>query len=308
MAKTLLSALVAAAGAAFALPATVQATAPCLPLGPSPQCHFWYGKVTFVDDGDTLMVNIAGDHRRARRVRFTGINAMELHRYSKYRRRRRGDCHAVAAANRVEDLVRRSHRRVRLSAQHPGSHAGWRLRRSVAVKVNGAWVDLGSVLVLEGHALWLPNHKEWAWNRTYAGFAHQARAAGKRLWDPTACGGSGHPRLRMRLRYDAPHNDGHHVNGEMARITNHSARRVHLGHWWFRDSALRRFTFPRGAVIRPHASVKLRMGRGPDHRRTFHWGLTSPPFENPTYDRRWLGDGGYLFDRHGNIRAAVIYP
>jgi endonuclease YncB( thermonuclease family) len=308
--KPILPILILAALAACLWPSAASATAPCPSQPGGPRCHFWYGKATFIDDGDTIDVNIAGDHRGSRRVRFTGINAMELRRYSKYRRRRRGACHAVAAANRVESLVRRSRRRVRLAAQHPRSRAGKRLRREISVRINGVWVDLGAILVAEGRALWLPSHREWAWNRTYAAYAKSARAAGLRIYNPRGCGAgtAANVPLGMRLRYDAPHNDRKHINGEWARITNPSSRKVRIGHWWFRDSALRRFRFPRRAVIRPHGSVLLRMGRGHNKRRIFHWGLHSPPLENPSYGRRWLGDGGYLFDRRGNIRASEIYP
>ena len=309
--KTILPLVILAAAAACLWPSAASATAPCPYPAGGPRCHFWYGKATFIDDGDTVDVDIAGDHTHvSRRVRFTGINAMELRRYSKYRRRRRGACHAVAAADRVEDLVRRSHRRVRLAAQHPGSRAGKRLRREISVRVNGVWADLGAILVAEGRALWLPSHREWAWNRAYDALAQGARAAGLRLYNPHGCGagGAANVALGMRLRYDAPHNDRRHINGEWARIVNPSSRKIRIGHWWFRDSALRRYTFPRRAVIRAHGSVLLRMGRGRNRRRVFHWGLGSPPLENPTYGRRWLGDGGYLFDRRGNIRASVIYP
>jgi micrococcal nuclease len=303
--------LILAAAAACSLPAAASAKAPCQPQPGSPGCHFWYGKATFIDDGDTIDVDIAGDHTHAsRRVRFTGINAMELRRYSKYAARRRGACHARAAALRVERLVRRSHWRVRLAAQHPSSRAGRRLRRQIAVRVNGVWTDLGAVMVAEGLALWLPSHREFAWNGTYAALAKGARAARLGIYNPIGCGvgAARGVELGMRLRYDAPHNDRRHVNGEWARLVNPTGSRLRIGRWWFRDSALRRFTFPRWASIRPHGSVLVRMGRGRNRGRVFHWGLSSPPFENPTYGRRWLGDGGYLFDRRGNIRASAIYP
>jgi micrococcal nuclease len=304
-------ALAAACLAACLLPAAATAKAPCLPTGGWPACHFWYGKVTFIDDGDTLDVDIDGDGTHTpRRVRFTGINAMELRRYSKYAARRRGACHARAAALRVQRLVHHSHRRVRLAALHPSSRAGRRLRREIAVRVNGVWTDLGAIEVSEGLALWLPSHREWAWNREYAGLAKQAQAARLNVYNPVGCGvGAARGiQLGMRLRYDAPHNDRRHVNGEWARIINPTASRLAIGGWWFRDSALRRFRFPRWATIRPHGSVLVRMGHGRNHGRVFHWGLGAPPLENPTYDRRWLGDGGYLFDRRGNIRTSVIYP
>src|SRR5215203_3799925 len=83
------------------------ATGPCMPGGPT--CHFWAGKVTFIADGDTIDVRIGG---HVKRVRITGLNAMEMTRYSKYPARRRGACHAVAATARIEQLLRAGHLRV----------------------------------------------------------------------------------------------------------------------------------------------------------------------------------------------------
>ena len=67
-----------------------------------------------IGDGDTLTVNYEG---RSDRVRITGINAMEMTRYSSYPSRRRGYCHSVEATNRLEALVRQSGWKVRISAQ-----------------------------------------------------------------------------------------------------------------------------------------------------------------------------------------------
>ena len=306
--KTTLSFAVLATVAACLWPSAAHATARCPAQTGGPRCHLWYGKATFIDDGDTIDVDIHGDGMHTpRRVRFTGINAMELRRYSKYARRRRGACHAVSAADLVQRLVHRAHRHVRLAARRPSSHAGKRLRREISVRIHGHWVDLGSREVRDGLALWMPSHREWAWNRKYARLAKQARAAGRGIYNPRACHGGGRP-LEMHLRYDAPHNDAKHVNGEWARISNPWPHEIHIGHWRFRDSALRSFRFPRRTVVRAHGSVLVRMGHGRNRRRVFHWGLGSPPLENPTYGRRWLGDGGYLFDRHGDIRASEIYP
>jgi micrococcal nuclease len=306
--------LLAACAAVLAAPAANAARptgGPCTPDPGSPHCHYWYGTVKFFADGDTVDVDIAGDHQGKRPIRLTGINAMELHRYSKYRNRRRGDCHGVPAADRLEDVIREGHgRHVRLAAQHRSSRSGHRLRRQISVLVDGHWIDANRVMVAEGYALFLGNSEEWAWNRGYEELSQEAAARKLRLWNPRGCGPGAASGITptMGLRYDAAGEDGHNVNGEWARIFNPSGSRLKIGHWWFRDSALRRFRFPRGATIRPHGSVLVRMGHGRHRGRVFHWGLSSPPFENPTYDRRWLGDGGYLFDRHGNIRASVIYP
>ena len=39
-----------------------------------------------------------------------------------------------------------------------------------------------------------------------------------------------------------------------------------------------------------------------------HWGLSDPPFENATTDRKRAGDGAYLFDPDGDVRSFVQYP
>src|SRR3954454_6480336 len=90
--------LVAPAAASSALPTH----GPCYP-GSSTTCHYQYGTVVFdgakgyagVDDGDTIDVKI--DNVGIRAVRFTGINSMEMYRYSSSPTKWVGDCHAIAA-------------------------------------------------------------------------------------------------------------------------------------------------------------------------------------------------------------------
>jgi endonuclease YncB( thermonuclease family) len=280
----------------------------CTAESRSPSCRHWFGKVTFVADGDTIDVFLRGSS--VRRVRLTGINAMEQTRYSKYPRRRRGACHAVAATARLEQLIRRGGRRVRLAAQDPASVAGRRLRRQVSVRIDGRWVDLGRTLVEEGRALWLPHGVEYAWNRDYRTLSQAAADRRLRLFDPQGCGRgpAADVQPRLRLRWDARGNDGANVNGEWAEITNPAGTPLPIGRWSFRDSSARRFTFPRGTAIPAGGRVRVHAGRGAHNGRRFHWGLPGPALENPTGGRRAMGDGGYLFDPRGNLRAAVIYP
>ena len=61
--------------------------APCAEGAKRPLCTFTDARAVFIADGDTIRVRLAG---RIRTVRFTGLNAMELTRYSKYPGRRRG--------------------------------------------------------------------------------------------------------------------------------------------------------------------------------------------------------------------------
>ena len=94
--------------------------APCVEGASKPLCRFWDAEVTFVADGDTIRADIKGV-RGNKTIRFTGINAMELTRYSKYPSRRRGACHGLEATALVSG---------RSSA--PAGGSGW--RRSVRAR------------------------------------------------------------------------------------------------------------------------------------------------------------------------------
>ena len=108
-------ALLLAAGAAAE--AAEARTGPCLPPARAHTCNIWTGKVTYIGDGDTIYVNVDGDGKRAsERVRLTGINTTEQSVYSRSAARRRGECHALEATARIEELIRRSRWRVRLYA------------------------------------------------------------------------------------------------------------------------------------------------------------------------------------------------
>jgi endonuclease YncB( thermonuclease family) len=300
------AALTALLALALAAPAAEARSGPCLPGGDGPRCTFWTARVVHVHDGDTLEVKVRG---RTLRIRVTGIQAMEQTVYSSYATRRRGECHAVAATNRFEQLIRRSRGVVRLAAQDRRSRSGSRWRRSVAVRSGGGWRDVGHVLVSEGHALWLTNPVEWAWNERYAAAAERAAAERLRLWHPDACGAgpSAQADLDVRVNWDADGVDVENPNGEWIRVVNRSDRDIALGGWWVRDSALRRFRFPGGAVAPADGSVTVRVGRGEQHGNVFHWGLGEPAFENLAEDGRHVGDGGYLFDPDGDLRAFAMY-
>lgn len=297
---------------AAALPsAAVAGTGPCLPDQANPSCQIWSGKVTSVKDGDTLDVDIAGDGtRKARRVRLTGIQAMEQRVYSSRASRRRGDCHALEATARFERLVRAGRGAVRLSARRAESRTGSRLRRSVAVRIGGRWRDVGSTLVAEGHALWLPNGVEYAWNDTYRRLAQQAADAARGLWHPQSCGRgpSEQAKLRLGLQWDAQGIDYLNVNGERITLANlDPTTEVPLGGWSVRDSALRRYTFPSWARIPAGGRIDVHVGAGTSTPGSLFWGLRAPVFENATRDARAMGDGAYLFDPDGDLRAWSMY-
>ncbi len=315
MARLVSLAAAAALAAVLALataPGAEAARAPCIPGAGKPLCHWTKGKVTFVADGDTLDVDVHGDGTsRPIRVRMIGVNAMELSVYSHDPRKRRGACHAVEAAARMDRLVRASRGLVRLSSQGSVSKTGARYRRSVAVRLGGRWRDAGQILIDEGHALWLPGSSEWAHNSRYAYGAQKAKAAGLRIWNPRSCGtdSTDATPLRMWVNWDADGSDRRNLNGEWAKIKNlDTANDLSLAGWWFRDSHHRRYNFPAWARIPAGSTITVRMGRGSSAGSAFFWGQRSPVFENASDDARAMGDGAYLFDPQGDLRAWMSYP
>ena len=306
----LLLAAVCALLAAAAAPASAR-TGPCLPEQPDgPRCTVWTGKATFIADGDTLDVNVGGDGRGEYRVRITGLNAMELRVYSSRASRRRGECHAVAAANRLEQLVRRGRSRVRVSARRVSSRSGKRWRRSVAVRRGGRWRDVGRILVSEGHALFLPNTVESHANLAYSVLSQRAALARRRVWDPDACGAgpSQQADLRVTVNWDADSNDARNVNGEWVRITNRSSADVPVGGWTVRDSSARRYRLPAGARVPARGAITVFAGRGSSGGGRFFWGSSVAIFENALSEKPGTGDGAYLYDPQNDLRASMTYP
>ena len=303
--------LVLAGALILPAPAAQAKSGPCLPDYPrGAKCTVWKGKVRSVGDGDTLDAKVPRDGLGGLlRVRMIGAQAMEQTSYGAASRA--GDCHAVDATNRLEQLVRRSKNRIRVASLYPESRSRGRRLRHIAVRRGGRWRDVGRILVSEGHALWWPGQSEDAANVRYSILTQKAAALRRGLFSPSSCGigpNEGHP-IRVWVNWDADGADDQDVNGEWVRIRNYdTVNPLPLGGWYVRDSALRRFTFPADAVIPPNGSVTLYAGQGGSFGTEFFWNLTRPVFENTSRDDRGLGDGAYLFDPHGDVRAWMIYP
>ncbi len=287
------------------------AAAACRPDAGSPRCQVWTGKVSWVADGDTLRVDIAGDGTaELKSVRLIGVQAMEQRVYSPQPSRRRGDCHSLAATARVEQLVKAGGGVVRMTALKASSSSGGRPLRAAAVKINGRWQDIGLDLIRRGHALWLPFSGEWAWDEPYRLAAGSAAHERRGLYDTDACGAGPAPvsGLTVMVNSDPDGVDAQNLNGEWFRIGNPSARAVAVGGWWVRDSGLRRYTLPAGTVVPARGAVYVHVGKGRDTATDKFWGLTAPIFTNVDPAGHGFGDGGYLFDPQGDLRAWMIYP
>lgn len=314
MRRGLLALAVALLAATAAADAAHARRAPCAEGTKRPLCTFQDARAVFIADGDTIRVRLAG---RLQNVRFTGINAMELSRYSKYPSRRRGACHGLEATAFVERAIKRSGWRVRLAAQKLSSRAERRLRRSVWVKRGGRWRDLAKLELQAGLALWLPNHVENAHNREYAVLAQRAAAAGKALYDPDACGAGPDQDLPLSVtvNWDADGNDAQNLDGEWIDVHNAGGRDLRIGGWWLRDSYLRfgrdrvpGYRVPDGTVVPAGGTLRLRVGCGASSGLSQHWCLRESAFENVSSGFGTMGDGAYLFDPQGDLRASQIYP
>jgi endonuclease YncB( thermonuclease family) len=301
-------------------PAAEARRIPCV-LGDKkgPKCLVWTAKVRLGDDGDTVKARIKKGRYFGPRelVRLTGIQAMELFEYS--RKSRRGACMAVPATVALENMVKRS--TVRLLAQKASSRSigdrRARLRRSIQVKRGGRWIDPAAELLRRGLVLPFPSGQEWAWNGPYRRLAQEAAAKGIGIWNPTSCRKPGpwqsNP-LTIKVKWDAPGKDK--ASGEWMRITNFGDTPVPLRGWSIRDSHLRGdkhrpgYKFPPGAVIPPNGSLKVVVGKGRNTETTFYWGMPQKEtiFENASNDKKQAGDGAYLFDPHGELRAYMMYP
>jgi endonuclease YncB( thermonuclease family) len=300
----------AALGTVPATPASA-ATRACAPSSGSPTCQVWTGRVAWVPDGDTLLVDVYGvGTGTPRPVRMVGVQAMEQTVYSPTASKRRGECHSLAATARVEQLVKAGGGIVRLTAQHASSVSRGRLLRSMAVKINGSWRDIGLDLIRRGHALALPFGGEWAWDAAYR--LGQAQAAQERhnLFDTDMCGSGPYQNAKLSLwvNSDAEGVDGDNLNGEWIRIANNSGLPMNIGGWWIRDSGLRRFTFAKSTVVRARSAVYVHVGKGTATATHKYWGLTTPIFVNATGHPGALGDGAYLFDPRGDLRTWTQYP
>jgi endonuclease YncB( thermonuclease family) len=276
-----------------------------------------YGKVVFVDDGDTIDVVVKGDGTcRPVRVRFIGIQAMELHVYSHTLSKLRGECWGVDAAKNLHRLV--AGKQVRLTARKVSSASthNVRPRRFVAVQVNGVWTDVGAMQLDAG--LVLPDliPDEFSHNLDYARRAQTAAAIGAGFWGSSSrcgIGPSQDDQVKVDVNWDADGNDGENVNGEWVDVTNLGVNPVDLSGWWVRDAAYRGYkahgyTFPAGTVVVPGDHVRLKVGKGDDGGGVLHWGLDIPIFANVTEDKTFMGDGAWLYDPNGDLRAWYMYP
>jgi endonuclease YncB( thermonuclease family) len=258
--------------------------------------HYQDGVVTRIADGDTFRINLDSGQRDVP-VRLIGLQATET-----------GTCNAAAATRRLSQLI--LGKRVRLTSIHTSSTSLGRLLRHVAVRIDGSWRDAGKTLASEGYVLWEPSRAEWYLNKNY--HARVARAAATRtgpMWRSTVCGSGPQQTVPVSIQaqWDADGDDNANLNGEYVRVRNHSTTStLLLTGWALRDGTHYTWWFPTGARIAPGATATVHIGSGTTTSTRFYMRRTTPLFGNP--DVNGYGDGAYLLDPHGDVRAHFVYP
>jgi endonuclease YncB( thermonuclease family) len=302
--------LAACLSAALAATAAAQPAQGRCPQGDkSATCFLWTGKVTFIGDGDTMSVDVDGDGtKKPVRVRLTGYNSPEQTYYTNRPEDRVGECHANEATSRLESLIRAAKGRVQLAAIDPESRSRGRIRRAVSIKLHRNWRDIGRIMVQEGHGLFLSARGEWAWNRAYSTLAQQAKLFQVGIWNPEFCAPGPLASIRLWVQGDPEGADAANLNGEWVRIKNlDPVNPLPVGGWRVRDSGLRGYLFPPHATIPPGTTMTVYTGSGVETPTDLFWGLSNPVYDSIRPDRA-TGDGAYLFDADGDMRASMQYP
>ncbi len=196
-------------------------------------------------------------------------------------------CDRSAGAKLAGRLLRLGGRDVYLAAQQVASAGRGRLLRSAWVRIGGRLIDIGAAQLTLGAALWSPDERERAHSDQYAQRARNALLAQVGLYQPDACAPG--PRQALPLRVKVR-------RGRWIDLRNAGAHRLRLAGWRVR-AARRTYVFPRGTALAPRTTVRVHLGCGRSRGRTLHWCRGGPGR---------LGGDAYLFDRHGDLRAADI--
>lgn len=290
------------------------------------------GIVYMHEDGDTTHVKTTANQMVE--VRNIGLQTPE---------RRKGSnpaqCGAEQAYENFKALMPEEITIVQLRSLTDSSN-GWgggsRPTRSV-YKLNNATgafdIDVQAEQIRAGWSLWWPTAAEWANNKRYLDLMIDAKARGVGIWNPNLCGPAVGNVPLMWFNQNAPSIDGdtEPAFGEYVILYNNTGAAMDLTNWSLRDNSLNFFwSSSRGWMqgLNKFGSLVLQPG---EHRiiyldnpknyelsnseyRYFNWGhspgaqLTNGSVSasfSPNYAN---GDGIYLQDTYGNIRASMTNP
>jgi len=259
----------------------------------------WQGLASKDVDGDTVMVDIAGDGKGPVSVRNAGIQAMET-----------GTCHAAAASALMRSMT--SGKEVKLSATVNATNSGRPVR---FLDIDGTGLDPQLASLNAGLVMAVNLNAEQARGHEYQLAMERAATRGKNLWDKTGCSTGPQSRIStpdMWVKWDLDMSDYDKKGAasENVKIRNTSKTdTLNLGGWFIRDGThYRPFTFPAGTSIKPNGIITLYTGAGTATTASFFWNRDLGAFTNPTS----LVDNSfgalYLEDPQTDIRAHVSWP
>lgn len=302
-------------------------SAPADPAGAAMDSYT--GVVTYVRDGDTIVVDInppgngPEDPAAARDtaggnigtvVRIYGVNTFSDEVGDE-------ECWGPRATQfltgppipgalqNTMDLVGRTVE-LRGSTAHAPDQYG---RIPMRVFVGG--VDLAKTILKAGLGLPMPsNELTDQQNNGYRQKAANARRAERRIWDDNACHGGPvqTAQLTLRVRFDADGDDDKNLAGEWVEVINTGSISVNLRNWELRDSMWNRHLFTADLILDPLERVRVLGGSGslPASTELVKMRRWYNP-EDPTNDEEMFlnrGDVVVLMDPDDDIRSFTEFP
>ena len=230
------------------------------------------GKVTKVYDGDTIQVKYNG---KKHRIRLAGYNTMES-----------GQCTSKRAASILRGVILGEHVTLRYS--------GKRSRGRIVAYVSANGQDISNFMLSTGYAHTLFFSKTGKQNNyQYFQTWKTASDAGLGLYSKHSCDSSKASSLfnstvdptdllTIKARWKKP---------EKIYITNTGDSAVNISKWHVKDDALNFWKIPKGTILQPGETYTIKL-----HGKSR---ITAPNWDPAHFD----GDGVYLFDKQGNMKA-----
>jgi endonuclease YncB( thermonuclease family) len=292
------------------------------------------GIVYMHEDGDTTHVKTTTN--QLVEVRNIGLQTPE---------RRKGSnpaqCGAEEAYQHFMGMMPEEITIVQLRSITDGSN-GWgggsRPTRSV-YKLNNTTgqfdIDVQAEQIKAGWSLWWPTAAEWAHNKTYLDLVNDAKARGVGIWNPNLCGPAVGNVPLMWFNANAPTIDSNTepAFGEYVVLLNNTGAAMDLTGWSLRDNSLNFFWSSNpnlgwmqsrnkfGSMVLQPGEHRIIYLDNPDdyplsasEYRYFNWGHSpGPQITNGSVSASFSpnyanGDGVYLQDTYGNIRASMTNP
>lgn len=285
--------------AAFCVVAAVAAMLTVLPATKASAGVSSTGKVVKVLDGDTVRVKYPSG--KLQDIRFLGVDTPE-----------KAGCGYTRAGDFVRSLI--LNKTVTLKADfNTGVDSLGRIhRRILFTKRDGTVVDVTAEVLRRGLGLWSPDPRQPTAELKYHKLSESAAQNGYGMFTWDRCGASPAARaLPKTIQFDVQWKDDAN-GGEHARITNNSPVSIDFDNWGIRAGGIRSYKVPSGRAVNPGETLRVYAGEGrnsADGLKRFlqRDGMGRLWADLDIYNPAADGEGGYLLDPQGDVRAYQIY-